>query len=922
MAAGEYNLSVQILDTIPMGICVFTYDHILYRYIHCNSYFFKMFSNIPEPSFEDGAFTPYDYMHEDDIEEYKEVLEKAYLTGKEFSVRKRILSEGGIYKWYSIKGSVTKESDTLCCMTTTYTDIDNLVKTQDQLKLTEQIKNIALDSEQLVIWRYDPKTKANSIISGNSLLTKKPVVENVPESSIQNGFVKNTSIDDYRELFAAADRGERVTKRILLFDGQYNAFRWKQITFIPMSDRSGDFSYAIGCSKDIDRQVKEEQRFNEKICSVTAANQNTLGVFRFDLTKNRCFDGYSRFSQVLKMAEKGTVDGYYEYAYAVSPDKKELADFKKEFNREALIKAYEGGRSTIQREHKVYDPNGKVCWISSVVELAKNPVTGDIEGVTYSTDITKTKTMEALLSAVIDVDYDMLCVFNAENGILSSLHQSSNFSLTDLSDAKNISDITDRYEKLMSGSGEKDSAKAAEVLSREAIVKELAEKPVCYAAYSITAPDGKEYRKYNSYCYLDDSHFEICCIQHDITEVYLEQKQRSEQLTAALKEAERANAAKSEFLSRMSHEIRTPMNAVIGIADFGAEESTEPAIKDYFTKIKSSADYLLGILNDILDMSKIENGKVTLYPKPCKLEDFAESVNTIILPLMQKKNIDFRFELHDIYADTLIMDDMRVKQIFINLLSNSAKFTPDKGRVDFTVSQMPGKDSRIKTIFTVRDTGIGMSEEFIEHIYEPFVQERTVETSSVQGTGLGLPISKNLVEIMGGTMSIESKLGEGTKITAEIEFDSAAAVGAQNQPNAAEFDFSGKRALIIEDHSINRILAVKVLKKAGFEADSAANGLEGLKKFMDSEDGYYDVVLMDIRMPVMGGLEAVRKIRALNRVDAKKVIILAMSANAYPEDIQNSLDAGMNGHVAKPIIPALLLSEIERNIESADAEKP
>ena len=215
-----------------------------------------------------------------------------------------------------------------------------------------------------------------------------------------------------------------------------------------------------------------------------------------------------------------------------------------------------------------------------------------------------------------------------------------------------------------------------------------------------------------------------------------------------------------------------------------------------------------------------------------------------------------------------------------------------------------------------------MSKEFIEHIYEPFVQERTVETSSVQGTGLGLPISKNLVEIMGGTMSIESKLGEGTKITAEIEFDSAAAVGAQNQPNAAEFDFSGKRALIIEDHSINRILAVKVLKKAGFEADSAANGLEGLKKFMDSEDGYYDVVLMDIRMPVMGGLEAVRKIRALNRADAKKVIILAMSANAYPEDIQNSLDAGMNGHVAKPIIPALLLSEIERNIESADAEKP
>lgn len=399
----------------------------------------------------------------------------------------------------------------------------------------------------------------------------------------------------------------------------------------------------------------------------------------------------------------------------------------------------------------------------------------------------------------------------------------------------------------------------------------------------------------------------------DITKL----QQENEQLKADLKKAKGSYAAVNSFMSRTSHEIRTPVNSVIGLAELGLDECSDSTAKEYFTKIKASADYLLEILNDILDMARIESGSVTLYPESCTLESFADDICAVVTPLMDKKNIDFRFEFHDIFADTLIMDKLRLKQIFINLLSNAAKFTPEKGRVELNISQLSGSKGKVKTVFVVKDNGIGMSEEFLENIFVPFTQERTAATASIQGTGLGLPISKNLTELMGGTMSVMSILGKGTVFTVEIEFEPAENVAAV--PYVKSMNYEGKRALIVDDHSINRILEVKVMKRAGFETDSAANGFECLKKYLASQPGYYDVILMDIKMPVMDGLEAAGKIRASGRSDADTVKLIAMSANAYPEDIQASKQAGMNAHIGKPVIPSVLLGELGKLMDSTQA---
>lgn len=381
-------------------------------------------------------------------------------------------------------------------------------------------------------------------------------------------------------------------------------------------------------------------------------------------------------------------------------------------------------------------------------------------------------------------------------------------------------------------------------------------------------------------------------------------------LKGELSKARRNYEAVTDFMSRTSHDIRTPMNSIIGLAKLGEEESSGRAVREYFTKIRESAEFQLEILNDVLDMAKIESGNITLYPDAYSLEALAENITSVITPLAEQKDIEFAAEFHDIFADTLMVDKVRVRQILMNLLSNAVKFTPEKGRVVLTVSQMAAGNGRIRTVFTVKDNGIGMSEEFAENMFKPFTQERSAATAEIQGTGLGLSIVKNLIDLMGGDIRVKSQVGVGTEFIVEIDCDPASTSGSGEKNAPSSYDFNGKRALVVDDHSINRILEVKLLKRVGFETDAAANGYEGLKKFMAAGTGYYDVILMDIKMPVMDGLEAAEKIRALERSDSTSVKMIAMSANAYPEDVEKSMAAGMDRHIAKPVIPTVLYSDL------------
>lgn len=387
--------------------------------------------------------------------------------------------------------------------------------------------------------------------------------------------------------------------------------------------------------------------------------------------------------------------------------------------------------------------------------------------------------------------------------------------------------------------------------------------------------------------------------------LYNEINRKNEQLEIVAKKAESAAQAKSEFLSRMSHDIRTPMNAIIGLTHLAEEEENLQKVKEYLYNIDTSSDFLLGLINDILDMSKIENGELTLKEDSYTKEAFRNAINTVIKPLMDKKDIRFIFRLAA-NAECIRVDRLRYNQIFFNLLSNAAKFTPKGGTVEFTTEELPPLDGKKGIRFHIKDNGIGMSKEFLPHLYNPFSQERAKGGEDVKGTGLGLPIVKSLVDIMGGNISVTSEIGKGTEFIVELYVPEAEPAEKIPVSDAMGENLKGARILLVEDNDINIYVAQLILEKAGCVVEIAKDGKEAVEHFEASEKNYYDAILMDVRMPVMNGIEATKTIRALDREDAATVPIIAMTADAFDEERKKTIEAGMNYHLSKPIEPKVL----------------
>ncbi|GHU51989.1 hypothetical protein FACS1894132_00660 [Clostridia bacterium] len=364
-----------------------------------------------------------------------------------------------------------------------------------------------------------------------------------------------------------------------------------------------------------------------------------------------------------------------------------------------------------------------------------------------------------------------------------------------------------------------------------------------------------------------------------------------------------ANKAKSEFLSRMSHEIRTPMNAIIGLTKMASDNTDEPVVTDYLTKIDTSSKHLLALINDVLDMSKIESGKLTIERKPFNITSFVETICTIVTP--QMSNINFKQNIEIRNADVL-GDEYRLRQVLVNLLGNAAKFTPSCGDIILTVKEI----DKNRYYFSVKDSGIGIDAKDANKIFNAFEQVDTDKKTA--GTGLGLAISRNLISAMGGKIELESELNKGSDFFFTIILEQTEkAVQAENFDEA--YDFSGKRILLVEDNEINIEITTYLLTKAKIEVEVAKNGKLGVEKFINSSEDYYDAILMDIQMPVMDGLTATREIRKnTSHKRSKKIPIISMSANAFNEDEKKSLEAGMNASVPKPVDIDLLYRELTK----------
>ncbi|MCH1983246.1 PAS domain-containing protein [Ruminococcus sp. OA3] len=539
-------------------------------------------------------------------------------------------------------------------------------------------------------------------------------------------------------------------------------------------------------------------------------------------------------------------------------------------------------------------------------------------------DITDSVREQQGLLNVVAYTFELLAMINVDTGRLT-LHTRK--TVLENLPPYTVEDYNGAVERIAGSYGSQLSdAERAEIgrqVCLETMCTRLAESP---AGYDFVLPyqgqDGLRYKQVNI-LWGDSDHKTVCMVRADVTDMLAEERKRKAELEDALMQAEQANQAKSDFLSSMSHDIRTPMNAIMGMTALASAHADDrERLEDCLEKISFSSRHLLSLINDILDMSKIERGKIALNCGNLLLTELVGQIAAMLATQAEDAGLKFTVEMKDMIHTNIYGDSLRINQILINIIGNAIKFTPEGGWVDFTVEEIAPKEGdalRARYRFTIRDTGIGMAEAFLGHIFEPFTRSRSTE--HVEGTGLGLSITKGLIDLMGGEIAVDSKERQGTTFRVELEFELA-----QNEKtDIGELEtgcsdtvenkvLEGCCFLVAEDNTINSEILCELLQMYGAESVVKTDGAKAVQAFSEAAPGIYDAVLMDIQMPEMNGYEATRAIRRLQRPDAGTIPIIAMTANAFAEDIQSALEAGMNAHLAKPIDIKKLLAILKKYI--------
>lgn len=561
-------------------------------------------------------------------------------------------------------------------------------------------------------------------------------------------------------------------------------------------------------------------------------------------------------------------------------------------------------------EYRRRAKDGRTIWAQTVARLYCGPITGNTMCFIYSYDTNDSKIAQEMISNVVNLDYDYLSLVDLANN--------------DYIMYANTEDPTNPIPPLRSSDYEKSVADYAREnlvtedidrnirdMSIDNIRKQLADKDSFISYVSLKEKDGSQSRKKLQYSYMDRDHEMVLLSRMVITDIYEREQEQ-------MRELKDANRAKNDFLSQMSHDLRTPMNAIVGLSNLAKDELDDlSAMKKYIDNINEAGQFLLGLVNDCLDMEKLSAKKMKLNETPYIYPQFVNSVCTIIAPLCRKKNIKLIVDnLPEPYY--VLIDHIRFEQIFINLLNNSVKYTPEGGTIELRVMGNEREGDCIHSHLMVKDNGIGMSEAFQTRMFLPFEQESPGGNQQDRGTGLGLPIVKNLVDLMGGKITVKSKQNVGTEFHVFFDMPVLKTDEVEDVRPASAADLqvlSGKRILICEDNQLNLEIARKLLEKKDVQVICAENGKVGVETFSTSEPGYIQAIIMDIRMPVMDGIEATKRIRALKRADAKTIPIVAMTANAFEEDVRATLDAGMNEHLGKPVDPNRLYSVLAELME-------
>ena len=693
-----------------------------------------------------------------------------------------------------------------------------------------------------------------------------------------------------------------LTYRMKRGDGTYF---WVKNSITQMENEGGVrklYCSHFDLTEEVEKQEKLRKNYRERLDRhLRSAGRNVLLLGQCNITRDV-------ISEIIDCTDSGLNDKFgssrTDFITGMSElitDEEERRGFLGTFLNEPAIRAYRNGFTKLEKICMVKFPNEETGrYARFFARLLEDPDTGDITGNLSVTDMTEQIIRERIMLNLAYVGYDMVSEIdlNRDKQRIMRNWQSGDFSGEESNYFEYLKWFIENFVC------EEYREKISILIDREHLVEKLEKCGSFSLNYSIKNENGEIRFKNLTVLATDLRLGKICFARKDITETVEQERKSKAELEQALAAAEKASRAKGAFLSSMSHDIRTPMNAIIGFAEIiaqntGDKETVERSVQ----KILKSGDVLLKLINDILDLSKIESGKATLDLTAVDLNTEIENLSVMFSESTEQAGVNF-VVVKNIANRYVLCDNIKLSQIMVNIISNAVKFTPKGGRIVFSINERgKAENGFAQYVFSVKDTGIGMSENFRSHAFEMFEREKTTTETGISGTGLGLAIVKRLVEMMGGEVEINSELGKGTEVivSLKLQITDVSNVKTVKLKANAVVDFAGKRLLLVEDNEMNREIATAILSELGFAVEQAENGAVAVDKVANSKDGYYDIILMDLQMPVMDGYKATSEIRTLpNRAQAG-IPIVAMTANAFDTDRQKCLEAGMNAHVSKPI---------------------
>ena len=835
------------------------------------------------------------FIHPDDAEAFRELHRRIEAGENEAEAVIRRRSPSGGYRWERVRYTRLRDEDgRLVKVLGTSADMDAYKELEERFQATIRQTGIAVGIYDIRSNHFDTFFRDREFHFDDG-----------PEGVIRAGVVYPEDKEKYRSLFRRMAQGDRSAEGLVRFSSAPGSeFRWTHVVLNQIPDRDGNPFRAMLTQKDVTEQVRQEMRYREELLRRKATENDGFLTVSLNVTQDTVQD-FIEDAAHLEEAVGKPFAWVVKRELSCMPEEKDRQAFREFCELHQLTRVIEAGGLKKSIEYMRRFPDGELRWVRCRVVMMENPETADWMMFASVQDIHEAKVDEIAFTNVMEGMVDYITCLDVSTGkarFVRAPESDKALSTLRLDEYFDFEQSTVRATALLPDPAEREEM--LRVYTVKNLVEALEKEPVVHFNCWVTE-NGTPRRKEMRATYLGPTKSLIINIQRDITDVYNEAEQKREALRKALETAEEASRAKSDFLSRMSHEIRTPMNAIIGLTALAKGRVSDTAyVAESLSKMDSAAHFLLGLINDVLDISRIERGKMQLDNTPHAIAEFLEGIDVIVRARAAEGGVRYTRESKGELPAACVFDALKLKQVLVNILSNAVKFTPRDGSVRFVAEMLGRNGNRATFRFTVRDTGVGIDRDFLPNIFNAFEQESAGNTTRYGGTGLGLAISKNIVDRMGGSISVESEKGVGSAFFVSVSFPVVSLSEDEEGESGEEADFTGMRALLAEDNEINREIATAILEAKGFAVDAVTDGQEAVDKFLGHAADTYDVVLMDIRMPFLDGFGATEKIRAAEgRPDAKTIPIVAMTANAFEEDIQQARAAGMDEYLTKPVEP-------------------